>query len=72
MKKYVFYCLFSFMLGFILCLGISNAYANSSSNPIVTNVQNMQGNVSTQIVYVEGQRYVVFTSGASSLAVIKK
>ena len=30
------------------------------------------GGINTQTVYVDGQRYIVFTSGSSSMAVVKK
>ena len=36
------------------------------------NVQNTQASVNTQTVYVDGQKFIVFTSGCSSMAIVKK
>ena len=58
------------IMGLVFCGSTSTVNANPA--PIVTNVQNMQGSVNTQIVYVDGQKYVVFTSGMPSMAVVKK
>jgi len=59
-----------FILGFAFCA--SSTKANAKPIPDVMNTQNTQSNVNTQTVYVDGQRYIVFTSGYSSMAVIKK
>lgn len=72
MKKiifsFVFVC-FVFIFGFIIGVSTTNAYAK----PEVTNVQNTTGNIyQPQEVYYKGQYYIVFTSGCSSMAVIKK
>jgi len=58
------------IMGFALCASTPSANANPA--PAVTNVQNTQSNVYTQTMYVDGQRYVVFTSGSSSMFVIRK
>lgn len=58
------------IMGFAFCASTSTVNANP--NPIVTSVQNTQSNINTQTVYVDGQRYIVFTSGSSSMAVVKK
>lgn len=59
-----------FILGFASCS--TTPKANAAQIPNITNVQNTQALVNTQTMYVNGQRYVVFTSNASSMAVIKK
>ena len=58
------------IMGFALCASTSTVNANPT--PIVTSVQNTQSSINTQTVYVDGQRYIVFTSGSSSMAVVKK
>lgn len=58
------------IMGFAICASTSTVNANPT--PIVTSVQNTQASINTQTVYVDGQRYVVFTSGSSSMAVVKK
>lgn len=58
------------IMGFAFCASTSTV--NASPTPIVTSVQNTQASINTQTVYVDGQRYVVFTSGSSSMAVVKK
>ena len=58
------------IMGFALCA--STPTVNANPTPIVTNVQNTQSSINTQTVYVDGQRYIVFTSGSSSMAVVKK
>lgn len=59
-----------FILGFAFCASSTKSYADPI--PAVMNTQNMQSNVNTQTIYFEGQKYIVFTSGSSSMAVIKK
>ena len=59
-----------FILGFASCSTIPKA--NAAQIPNITNVQNTQSNVYTQTMYVNGQYYIVFTSSASSMAVVKK
>lgn len=54
------------IMGFGLCASIQPANANTNS------IQNIQSTINTQTIWVDGQRYVVFTSGSSSMAVIKK
>ena len=54
------------IMGFGLCASIQPANANINS------IQNVQSTINTQTIWVDGQRYVVFTSGSSSMAVIKK
>ena len=58
------------IMGFAFCASISTVNANPA--PAVTNTQNTQTSISSQIVYVDGQRYIVFTSGSYSMAVVKK
>jgi hypothetical protein len=58
------------IMGFALCASTPTVNANPA--PIVTSVQNTQSSINTQTVYVDGQRYIVFTSGSSSMAVVKK
>ena len=58
------------IMGFAFCASTSTVNANPT--PIVTSVQNTQSNINTQTIYVDGQRYIVFTSGSSSMAVVKK
>ena len=58
------------IMGFVLCTSTPTVNANPA--PIVTSVQNTQSSINTQTVYVDGQRYIVFTSGSSSMAVVKK
>lgn len=58
------------IMGFALCA--STPTVNANPTPVVTNVQNTQASINTQTVYVDGQRYIVFTSGCSSMAVVKK
>ena len=58
------------IMGFAFCASTSKVNANPA--PIVTSLQNTQSSINTQTVYVDGQRYVVFTSGSSSMAVVKK
>ena len=58
------------IMGFVFCASTSTVNANPA--PVVTNVQNTQSGINTQTVYVDGQRYIVFTSGSSSMAVVKK
>lgn len=59
-----------FILGFGVCASSTKSYAKSIPN--IMNTQNMQSNVNAQTIYFEGQKYIVFTSGSSSMAVIKK
>jgi hypothetical protein len=59
-----------YMMGFGMCSATTKA--NAAPAPIVNNVQNTQANINSQIVYVDGQKYVVFTSGYSSMAAVKK
>lgn len=59
-----------FIMGFSICTTTPKAYA--ARTPNITNVQNTQSLVNTQTMYVDGQRYIVFTSNASSMTVIKK
>jgi hypothetical protein len=58
------------IMGFAFCASTSTVNANTA--PVVTNVQNTQASINIQTVYVDGQRYIVFTSGCSSMAVVKK
>ena len=53
------------IMGFALC--VSTPTVNANPAPIVTSVQNTQSSINTQTVYVDGQRYIVFTSGSSFL-----
>ena len=58
------------IMGFAFCASSTKSYADPI--PAVMNTQNTQSNVNTQTIYVEGQKYIVFTSGCSSMTVIKK
>ena len=58
------------IMGFAFCA--STFIVNANPAPVVNNVQNTQANINSQIVYVDGQKYVVFTSGYSSMAAVKK
>jgi hypothetical protein len=64
----------SYVIGGIVgfAFGASTSTVNANPTPVVTNVQNTQAIINTQTVYVDGQRYIVFTSGSSSMAVVKK
>lgn len=79
MKRIRFYALIgiitiSFLIGSIMGFGLCSSIqiANAKPIPDVMNIQNTQANINTQVMYVDGQRYVVFTSGSSSMVVIKK
>ena len=54
------------IMGFGLCASIQPINASTNS------IQNINSTINTQTIWVDGQRYVVFTSGSSSMAVIKK
>ena len=58
------------IMGFAFCASTSTVNANPV--PVVNNAQNTQSSINTQTVYVDGQRYIVFTSGSLSMAVVKK
>lgn len=68
---FVFGCIFSFMMG----LGIHHVIANTNHElnmgPKVENVQNLQSGVSCQEYWYNGKKYLVFTSGYSSMQVVK-
>jgi len=65
-KTYLLIAIFSLM-SFVAGLTISEAKAS------VNNFNEIQADrIDTQTIYVDGQRYVVFTSGRSSMFVIKK
>ena len=53
------------IMGFGLCASIQPANASTNS------IQNINSTINTQTVWVNGQQYIVFTSSASSMAVIK-
>ena len=79
MKRIRFYALIgittiSFLIGSIVGFGLCSSIQITNAKPIpdVMNIQNTQSNVNTQTIYVEGQKYIVFTSGSSSMAVIKR
>lgn len=75
-KTFAFIGIFTvaYFCGYLMGLGIGTitTKANAAPVPIVNNVQNTQANINSQIVYVDGQKYVVFTSGYSSMAAVKK
>lgn len=64
----------AYFCGYMMGFGMyaATTKANAAPTPIVNNVQNTQANINSQIVYVDGQKYVVFTSGYSSMAAVKK
>jgi len=70
-KTYLLIAVFS-LVSFIAGLTISEVNASVNTVNSVQSVQNTQSNIYTQTVYVDGQRYIVFTSGSSSMAVVKK
>jgi hypothetical protein len=61
-----------FICGLIVGGNIQLAYANESGVTNTQNIMNTNATINTQTIYVDGQRYIVFTSGSSSIAVIKK
>ena len=56
------------IMGFALCASTQVANAKVES---IQNVQNMQYSVNTQTIYIDGKKYTVFTSGSTSMFVIK-
>ena len=56
------------IMGFALCASTQVANAKIEN---VQNIQNMQYSVNTQTVYIDGKKYTVFTSGSTSMFVIK-
>lgn len=54
------------IMGFGLCASIQPVNASTNS------IQNINSTINTQTVWVNGQQYIVFTSGSSSMAVIRK
>ena len=65
-KNYLLIAIFSLM-SFVAGLTIHEAKAS------VNNFNEIQADrIDTQTIYVDGQRYVVFTSGRSSMFVIRK
>lgn len=69
---FIFGCLFGFLMG----LGIHHGYAKYVNPELymghkVENVQNLQGGVSCQEYWYGGRKYLIFTSGYSSMQVIK-
>lgn len=65
MKNFKNYLLITIcsLMSFVAGLTIHEAKAS---------VNEMHYGINTQTVYVDGQRYIVFTSGSSLMAVIKK
>ncbi len=71
-KNYFLIVIFS-IISFIAGLTISEAKANINPlGDIQSSDIGHHAGVRTQTIYVDGQRYVVFTSGYSSMFVIKK
>jgi len=68
MKKFKNYLLISIfsLISFLVGLTISEAKASINST------NEIQLGVHHQTIYVDGEKYVVFTSSSSSMAVIKK
>lgn len=69
---FVFGCLFSFMMG----LGIHHGYAKYVNpelymGPKVENVSNVNNGVNCQEYWHNGTKYLIFTSGYSSMQVVK-
>ena len=64
----------AYFIGMIVGFGLCATTQTVNATPSTTNIQNMNmsPSVNTQSVYVEGQRYIVFTSGSTSMAVVKK
>lgn len=70
---FIFGCLFSFMIG----IGLHHGYAKHINpeiymGPKVENVQDIQGGIRVETIWHEGRKYHVFTSGYSSMHVIKQ
>ena len=64
-KNYLLIAIFSFM-SFIAGLTINEAKATINST------HNVNSNVNTQTIYIDGERYVVITSSAASMSVIRR
>ena len=65
-KNYLLISIFSLM-SFVAGLTIHEAKAS------INNFNEIQADrIDTQTIYVDGQRYIVFTSGRSSMFVIRK
>lgn len=64
----------AYFIGVIIGFGLCVTTQTVNATPSTTNVQNMNTSsvINTHSVYVEGQRYIVFTSGRPSMAVVKK
>ena len=76
MRKFKFFAFIgiisiAYFVGMIIGFGLCASTQTVNATPITTNM-NMSPSVNTQSIYIEGQRYIVFTSGSSSMAVIKK
>lgn len=71
-KEFVWGCIFGFLLGFLIQHTYASYHTELNMGPKVENVQRTQGGVSVQTVYYEGKKYIVFTSGYSSMTVIKQ
>lgn len=64
-KNYLLIAIFSFM-SFVAGLTISEAKASVKSS------DEMHLGIHYETIYVDGQKYLVFTSSSSSMVVIKK
>jgi len=64
----------AYFVGMIMGFGLCATTQSINATPSTANVQNMNmsSGVNTQSVYIEGQQYIVFTSGRPSMAVVKK
>lgn len=76
MKNKVIGFIFGSIFGFIMGVSIHHGYAKYVNpelymGPKVENVQNLQGGVSCQEYWYNGHKYLIFTSGYSSMQVIK-
>lgn len=61
------------LIGFFIGVGIHHVIASTNHElnmgPKVENVQNLQGGVSCQEYWYGGRKYLIFTSGYSSMQV---
>lgn len=66
----------AYLCGYLIGFGMSSitTKANANNIPNINNVQNTQGNISYETIYINGQRYIVFINRATSadIEVIKQ
>ena len=75
MKNKVIGFIFGGIFGFIMGVGIHHVIANTNHElnmgPKVENLSNTNGGVNCQEYWYNGKKYLVFTSGYSSMQVVK-